>query len=212
MKTVGEILKEARREQNLTLEEAESETKIRQKYLEALEDNDWQKLPSLTYTKGFIKNYAQFLGLNLELVMAFFRRQSAEVEKIKVMPKGLSEPLNEPFLRLTPSKIIGGFVLILLFLFFFWLFGQYRSFVGVPNVVLDQPQENEVIKGDTVDIVGRTDPWVTLAINGQEVRVVNGKFSQEIAVNAGTVKINITATNKFGRKQEITRTVRVEAP
>lgn len=212
MKTVGEILKSARAEQNISLDEAESVTKIRKKYLQALEENEWQKLPSLTYTKGFIKNYAQFLGLNFDLVMAFFRRQSAEVERVKVMPRGMSEPLNEPFLRLTPSKILGGFVLILIFLFFFWLFGQYQSFVGTPKILIDRPGENEIVRGTFIDVSGQTDPWVTLTINGQEVKLINGKFNQEIAATPGTIKISVIATNKFGRKQEVTRTVRVETP
>lgn len=213
MKTVGEILQTARLEKKISLKQVEEATKIRKKYLEAIENDDWQRIPSLTYTKGFIKNYGQFLGLDTDLVLAFFRRQAQPgLEKLKVVPPGLSEPLDEPFWRLTPSKILAAFILSLTLLFFFWLFSQYQSFVWAPKIVIEKPQENEIIRETIVKVVGRTDPWATLAINDQEVKLINGQFSQEITVSPGIVTIDITATNKFGKKQEVKRTIRVESP
>jgi len=212
MKTVGEILKNARQGKKLTLEEIEQATKIRKKYLLALEENTFEKLPSLTYVQGFIKNYAEFLGEDTSYVLSVFRRQFARAEKQKVIPPGLSEPLNEPFWRLTPSKIIGIFTLILVFSFFSWLFIQYRAFVLAPKITLESPSKNEIIKGEKVKVLGRTDPWATLTINGQEVKLLDGRFSQEISVSPGIVTIEITATNKFGKKRELKRTVRVESP
>ncbi|MBI4999623.1 helix-turn-helix domain-containing protein [Candidatus Gottesmanbacteria bacterium] len=212
MKTVGEILKNARQEKKLTLEGVEQATKIRKKYLLALEENTFEKLPSLTYVQGFIKNYAEFLGQDTSYILSVFRRQFDSLEKPKVIPPGLSEPLNEPFWRLTPSKIIGIFILVLVFLFFSWLFSQYQSFVWAPKINLESPSENEIIKGEKVQVLGRTDPWATLTINGQEVKLLDGRFSQEIAVSPGIVTINISATNKFAKKQELKRTIRVESP
>lgn len=212
MKTVGEILKTARREKKLTLEEVEVKTKIRKKFLESLEENTFEKLPSSTYVQGFIKNYAEFLGQDAGYVLSVFRRQFDKIEKPKVIPSGLSEPLTEPIWRLTPSKIILVFILALIFLFFSWLFSQYQSFVWAPKINLESPSENETIKGEKVQIVGRTDPWATLTINGQEVKLLDGRFREEIAVKQGVMTINITATNKFGKKQELKRIIRVESP
>lgn len=212
MKTIGEILKKTREERKLTLEQVESVTKIRKKFLQAIEEDDWKKISSITYTQGFIKNYAQFLGLDINFVLAIFRRQFNSVEKLKIMPSGLAEPLNVSFWRLTPSKIIAGFVIILLVLFFSWLFSQYQAYVWAPRIVIAKPQENEVIKGTTVEIIGKTDPWAKLTINGQEVSITNGQFNQVITVMPGTVTINIDAINKFGKKQEVTRTIKVESP
>src|SRR3989338_5258331 len=63
MLTIGEILKRVRLEKKLTFEEIEIHLKIRKKFLMALEENSWEKLPSLPYIKGFLKNYRSFLGL-----------------------------------------------------------------------------------------------------------------------------------------------------
>ena len=212
MKTVGEILSQARVEKKLTLNEVEAKTKIRQKYLQALEENAFEKLPSLTYTKGFIKNYAEFLGLDSQFLASVFRRQFDRIEKEKIIPSGVSHPLNEPFFRLTPAKIMAALSLFLVLLFFFWLVNQYQSLVGVPVISLERPQENEVIKAERVEIVGKTTPGATVTINGQEVKLLDGKFSQAINVAPGLVTIEIEATNKFGKKTQLRRTFMVGSP
>jgi cytoskeletal protein RodZ len=210
MKTVGEILNQARSQRKLSLEQVEKLTKIRKKFLEALEENNWGKLPSLTYVRGFIKNYAEFLELDLNYVLSIFRRQSSLAERQKVLPQGLSEPLNEPFLKLTPSKITSLFVSLLVLILFFWLFGQYRFLFLPPKIVIEKPQEFEIIKGDSVSVRGRTDPRAKLTINGQEVKLEDGKFDQEIAVRPGDLTLIFSATNKFGRETKIERTFKVE--
>lgn len=69
---IGNTLKEARESRGISLETAEEYTKIRRKYLEALEEENFDILPGKVYVKGFIKNYAKFLKLNAdELASAY---------------------------------------------------------------------------------------------------------------------------------------------
>ena len=63
---IGPILEQARRERGLTLEEAEQATKIRKRYLDGLEREDFGVLPGAVYAQGFLKTYANFLGLDGE--------------------------------------------------------------------------------------------------------------------------------------------------
>lgn len=212
MKTVGEILKNKRQEKKLTLEQIEEKVKIRKKFLLALEENNFSKLPSSTYLRGFIKNYSEFLGLDSAHLISIFRRQFADHEKTKLLPQGISTPLNEPFLKITPSKIMAALMATLLFLFFSWLFLQYQSFVNLSKISLDQPKDGQIIKSNKVQVSGETDPSATLTINGQKVELFEGKFNQEIEVEPGVVTIEIVATNRFGKKQEVKRTIRVESP
>ena len=212
MKTVGEILKTKRSEKQLSLEAVEEEIRIRKKFLEALENDDWQQLPSLTYARGFIKNYAEWLDLDTVYVLSVFRRQMAISEKQKVVPAGLVNPLNEPFLRITPTKILAFFTSVLLLVFFFWLFGQYRGIIFAPKINLEKPTENEIIRFDKVTLVGQTDNNATLTLNGQPLDLTNGKFTKEISVSSGTVILTLEATNKFGKKGELKRTIRAENP
>ena len=61
---IGRVLERARKDRGLTLEEAEKATKIRRRYLEGLERDDYTVLPDAVYARGFLKTYANFLGLD----------------------------------------------------------------------------------------------------------------------------------------------------
>ena len=64
---IGNSLREARVRQQLDFPEIEQATKIRGKYLRALEDEHFEQLPGQTYVKGFLRTYADYLGLEGQL-------------------------------------------------------------------------------------------------------------------------------------------------
>ncbi len=64
---IGNSLREARLRQGLDFPEIEQGTKIRGKYLRALEDEQFDVLPAQTYVKGFLRSYAEYLGLDGQL-------------------------------------------------------------------------------------------------------------------------------------------------
>ena len=64
---IGNSLREARLRQRVELADAERATKIRSKYLRALEDEQFRLLPAQTYVKGFLRTYAEYLGLDGQL-------------------------------------------------------------------------------------------------------------------------------------------------
>lgn len=69
MRAIGDVLKQKRKEMNLSLKEAENATSIRMNYLQALEEGDMTKLISPIYAQGFLKQYACFLGLDGEQIV-----------------------------------------------------------------------------------------------------------------------------------------------
>ena len=64
---IGNSLREARLRQGLEFPELEQATKIRGKYLRALEQEEFEQLPGPTYVKGFLRSYAEYLGLDGQL-------------------------------------------------------------------------------------------------------------------------------------------------
>lgn len=76
---IGAILREARRRRQVELSEVEAATRIRARYLRAIEDEEWDALPGGAYTRGFIRAYASFLGLDGERLVAEYR-ESVEAE------------------------------------------------------------------------------------------------------------------------------------
>jgi cytoskeletal protein RodZ len=69
---LGSELRQAREAKGISLAEAEEAIRIRQRYLQALEGNDWAALPTQVQTRGFLRNYAIYLGLDEDEVMSQF--------------------------------------------------------------------------------------------------------------------------------------------
>ena len=61
---VGQVLREARSERGIKLSEVERVTKIREKFLLAMEEERWEALPAPVYARSFLSAYARFLGLD----------------------------------------------------------------------------------------------------------------------------------------------------
>jgi hypothetical protein len=72
---IGQVLEQARARAGLEIADVEEETKIRAKYLRALESESWEELPSSAYAKGFLRTYGQLLGLDADALVDEYRRQ-----------------------------------------------------------------------------------------------------------------------------------------
>jgi hypothetical protein len=90
---IGAVLHDARRRAGLDIRTVEERTKIRVKYLRALEAEDWEALPSAAYAKGFLRTYAQLLGLDGEALVDEYRRQ------VEPAGNGTSYPLGDQVLE-----------------------------------------------------------------------------------------------------------------
>jgi cytoskeletal protein RodZ len=209
MRTVGEILSEARNKRNLSYEQVEKDTKIRKKIIEILESSNWSTLPP-TYVKGLLKNYSNYLGLEEKRILAFFRREYDE----KKSPSGI-KPVSvvRAGFRLTPGNltiVLSGLATLAVIVY---LLFQYQSFTAPPKLEILEPKNNEKTSALEVNVVGRTWSDAILKINGEEVQVSpGGTFSVAVGLKEGNNILTITAANRFGNLSKITRTVVVELP
>lgn len=80
---VGYTLRQERERQNLSINDIEEGTSIRALYIEAIENGEYDKLPGAIYTKGFIKNYAKFLEMDVDAVVKEFATDMAELNAEK---------------------------------------------------------------------------------------------------------------------------------
>ena len=78
---IGNSLREARQRQGLELARVEDATKIRGKYLQALEDERFEVLPAASYVKGFLRTYAEHLGLDGQLYVDEFNSRFANMDE-----------------------------------------------------------------------------------------------------------------------------------
>src|SRR5215213_9258638 len=75
MPEIGETLREARMRRRIDMTEVETATKIRGKYLRALENEEWDLLPGPTFVKSFLRTYAEYLGLDARLLVEEYRQR-----------------------------------------------------------------------------------------------------------------------------------------
>src|SRR5579859_5637054 len=112
MINVGETLKKA-----LTIAEVAKATKIRESFLEAIEEGKYEKLPGTSYAHGFVKNYLEYLELPVNEYLARFRREYDAEKQRKLMPEGLvgKENISLKRFSLTQAFWLGGVVILALF-------------------------------------------------------------------------------------------------
>lgn len=106
---IGELLRSEREKRGLSLEDAENATKIRVSYLRALETENLEELPGEVYRVGFLKNYARYLGLDYQDIIAqygdVFRKSDQDLQ-LEPMAKAVTNPQNvAPDYRLIRDQI-----------------------------------------------------------------------------------------------------------
>ncbi len=211
MKTVGSILKEARSAKGVTLTQAEEATKIRLKFLTAIESDDYSGLPSLSYAKGFVKNYSEYLDLDSGMVLAFFRRQTAEVSRSSLLPK--EDAIAQSRIHLTPGRFLAVILIALALIFLGYLGLQYRKLNQPASLTIESPVNQLVTNERRVDVLGKTDPDATVTVNGINVVVrSDGKFFDQVPLDPGVNKITVIATSRFGKTTTIIREVGLQLP
>jgi cytoskeleton protein RodZ len=94
---VGNKLHEARTRKQLSLQQAEEATKIRGRYLGAIENHEWDQLPGDTYARAFIRTYGRYLGLDGERLAEEHRRSRGAARPGERLPR--VDPRPHPVAR-----------------------------------------------------------------------------------------------------------------
>ncbi|MBN2322711.1 MAG: helix-turn-helix domain-containing protein [Spirochaetes bacterium] len=116
MNQLGPLFREARIQSGKTLDDAVRETKIAKKYLIAIENEDFDIFPGETYLVGFLRNYAQFLGLDSDEMVIKYRdykiqEQPAPIEQLVARPKNARRNILLAFVVLI---VIGAALYVIL--------------------------------------------------------------------------------------------------
>ncbi|CEP68708.1 Domain of unknown function DUF4115 [Moorella glycerini] len=219
MEKVGEMLRAARQEKGISLREVEEATKIRLRYLEALEKGNYDQIPGRVYALGFVRNYARFLGLDVQAVVQQFKQEypsdedNYPTEESSLTATGLSPGKRKRWL-LVPA------VLLVLWSIN-WLYNHYRPSleqrpspppVTEPAPVTPEPQQPVAqpppaattprAQGVEVKIRASGDCWVGVTIDGKndftgtlkagENKVFQGKEKIIVTLgSAGAVEITV---------------------
>lgn len=211
MKTVGSILKKAREKEGLSFDQVREATKIHPRFLKALETGSYSAFSSAVHLKGFLRTYARFLDLDVEEVMAFFRREYDERSRAQKI-KGL-EPLRGPRITLTPGWVITISAVVLVLVFLGYIVWGYQRYARPPFLAVDQPSSDITVNEEKLTISGRAGREAEVSLNGEEVALsAEGRFTLIITLSEGVNTLEFVAVNPLGRRTVVTRMVVLETP
>src|SRR5690242_9038049 len=222
--SLPERLAAARERKGVDLSRAERDTKIRARYLAALERGDYRDLPGTVYTKGFLRNYATYLGLDAEDVLRQWRRERGDQhgpEPLVVPPRPIAEPPRP--LTFSPSILVAALMALGVAAFGVYLAAQLLRYAKPPELTVTSPAtavldvedgvssydlEGMSTAGATIEITtaGQTQPYRTTAL-------ADGTWRIQVDLRRGKNEFQITAKNPDTAKVTDTpRTVVITVP
>lgn len=136
MPEIGETLRETRMRRRIDMTEVEAATKIRAKYLRALENEEWDLLPGPTFVKTFLRTYAEYLDLDPRLLVEEYRQRFERPTTQDLTPFRRERPGRQ---RQRPRRPIGPFVVVglgvLIVLGALYILGRQGPDDKEPNIV-----------------------------------------------------------------------------
>jgi cytoskeletal protein RodZ len=113
MPDIGASLREARMRARIDISAIEAQTKIRAKYLRALENEEWDLLPGPTYVKSFLRTYAEALDLDAKLLVDEYKLRHEHLSEVELQPISAAAPGRER--RRQPPTLPPWFFIVLIF-------------------------------------------------------------------------------------------------
>ena len=210
--TLGERLKKIRSERRVSLNEISRYTKIPMKYLEYLDEGMYDKLPVDVYVKGFLKNYAEYLGIDEKVLIRLYEKERGIQNNLdKSRGKKDEEPrkpISISFFVLTPKLIIITLAILLVGGGVFYLYREVGSVSDAPKLIILSPENNLTVSRNSISIEGATDQDAKIFINDQPILTSDeGKFNENITLQSGTNVITVKSVNRLNKETSETLTI-----
>ncbi len=206
MKSIGQIIANARREKKYSFERLEEITKIKISFIEAIEDERWQDLPPFPTVLGFVKSISSALDLDEKTSVAILKRDYPP-KKLNINPKPDVSSKSSWNPKLT--FILGISIVVIFILGYLGL--QYKKFTSPPKVDIQSPVEGQIVDGNSVLVFGSTDVDVKITVDNQPVLVdKDGKFSVDLGVSPETTEVVVKAVSRSGKETIVSRKILVD--
>ncbi len=217
---LGEVLRTAREAKGVDLTRVERDTKIRERYLSALERGEYRELPGAVYTKGFLRNYGAYLGLDPEYLIDLYRLETttgaSDRPTAPTPPRPIAVRRSRTFV--VSSGAVAGTILTLIVVgLIVWIGYEFFNFARTPELRVVAPAGDVAAHvGDTITVRGVTAPNATITVDGlrENPSVTadeNGDFEVIVNLVPGSNVIELTAVDPVTDRASATvvRTVQV---
>ncbi|MBI4239716.1 helix-turn-helix domain-containing protein [Candidatus Uhrbacteria bacterium] len=202
--SLGALLRSARAQYELTLEEVSQALLIRKETLQHFEYDRLTQIPEKMYREQFLKTYATYLGLPWDRVCEYYQAQQRDdVPQRQIMPSLQSSQFWVAH-RIMKNSLFAVVALGIVSYIFFLSMDASKG----PHLVVTNPPDNFSAHADTVVVAGQTTEDAGVRINGQPiVKNKDGSFEQVVSLQEGVNRIQISATKKSGKEHIIERNI-----
>ncbi len=203
--SVGSELQARREELGYSLHKVEVATKIRGRYLRAIEASDFVNLPNDVYSRGFVRQYAQYLGLPGVHIAKRYQEERGGTQKPtkQVRPRAVALRLGA-----TSRWAASLAVLAILALIIGYLLWQFSSLTSAPKLDLTSPTQDLVVDSASITVKGSTDPGADIFLNDVVLPSdIDGSFSTTLALQPGINEVRVRAKNKLGKETRVTHNI-----
>src|SRR6266851_5871970 len=215
MGRLGDQMRAQRERMGLTLEQAAEDTRIREKFLKALENGDYHSLPGAVYTKGFLRNYAEYLDLDQEELVVLFHQERGTVAPEPARRFQPMRPIMRRSLIFTPAVLVPVVVLAGIVLFVGYLYYQFTSFAVAPPLDIYDPATDAIVQDGQYVIKGRTIPAgrITVQVFPGPLTVADirpaadGTFTATVALTQGANHVVVEVLDPSGKVSRVSRSV-----
>lgn len=198
---LGEVLRGARETKGVDLARVERDTKIRERYLSALERGEYRELPGSVYTKGFLRNYGAYLGLDPEYLIDLYRLETSVVTerpRMPVPPRAIATRGSRAFV-VTPGLVFAALLTVGVGAFVAYLGWELINFARTPELRITDPATNvSAYTETTMTVRGVTAPSARVTVsNLRENPTVEadekGNFEVTVELLPGSNVVELTA-------------------
>ncbi len=218
MARLGDALREKREQMGVTLPQAAEDTRIREKFLQALESGDYQSLPGTVYTKGFLRNYAHYLNVDPEEMVALYTGERGGAEPLRQFAP--MRPLVKRSFIFTPTVLVPVIVLAGILLFVGYVYYQFTNFAVAPRVDITDPPGDAVSQIAEYTIKGKTNPdgRITVRVSPgldtiNDIRPTrDGTFSVLVPLKPGANHVEVQVLDPSGKLAQASRTIQLSPP
>lgn len=199
MLSVGTLLKNTRERKKISLRDVEKHIKIRERFIIALEEDRWNIFTSKIYIMGILKNYARFLSLDEQKILAFFRREYEKKDDVR-----FKERISGRYISSDSKKtIFMGFIILGIIFIFYFAFQLYQ-YIKPPKIEILSPTINVFKRESTITIVGKTEKEALVTILGERVyQNKEGIFEYILPLKQKNTVLSIEVVGANGKKTQL---------
>jgi cytoskeletal protein RodZ len=220
MPSLGEQLRAERERKGITLEQAAADTRIREKFLTALEAGDYPALPGAVYTRGFLRNYAEYLDLDTEELVVLYQQERGGAPPEPTPKRSFKpyRPVVHQSLIFRPVIFVPVLIIAFVGLFLGYMYYQFTTFATLPKLEVIEPSGDGLAANSQLLVRGVTVPGRRVTVTvfpGSDFLDLrsgdDGAFGATVTLSPGANHVVVEVADAAGKLNHVSRNIQYQA-